>query len=201
MIQISWWDGGSTTSNWWMKIIQEKEGMNSKQKWRMTLQRSQVQRLKWLSENEEWGNLLDRTTRSVEEFGKNWSGFSEGSIGQDHRWGKEPRAMAKKNIPSGSPRINETTWTAETPNVSQHEAIKRDPWEWIEKHRDRAQLKNCLDSLNGKSTPDAIVARRQLQERYRQGQQDLHSVLIDLKKNPIQHSPEGRTVRVGPIGA
>ena len=33
-----------------MKSTQEKEGMSSKQKWRMTLQRSLVQILKWLSE-------------------------------------------------------------------------------------------------------------------------------------------------------
>ena len=32
------------------------------------------------------------------------------------------------------------------------------------------------------STTDAIFALRQLQERYREGQQDLHSVFIDLEK-------------------
>ena len=36
--------------------------------------------------------------------------------------------------------------------------------------------------MNGKSTTDAIFALRQLQERYREGQQDLHCVFIDLEK-------------------
>ena len=38
--------------------------------------------------------------------------------------------------------------------------------------------------VKGKSTTDAIFALRQLQERYREGQQDLHCVLIDLEKKP-----------------
>ena len=37
-------------------------------------------------------------------------------------------------------------------------------------------------SVKGKSTTDAIFALRQLQERYREGQQDLHCVFIDLEK-------------------
>ena len=37
-------------------------------------------------------------------------------------------------------------------------------------------------SVKGKSTTDAILALRQLQERYREGQQDLHCVFIDLEK-------------------
>ena len=37
--------------------------------------------------------------------------------------------------------------------------------------------------VKGKSTTDVIFALRQLQERYREGQQDLHSVFIDLGKN------------------
>ena len=36
--------------------------------------------------------------------------------------------------------------------------------------------------MKGKSTTDAIFAPRQLQERYIEGQQDLHSVFIDLEK-------------------
>ena len=36
--------------------------------------------------------------------------------------------------------------------------------------------------VKGKSTTDAIVALRQLQERYREGQQALHCVFIDLEK-------------------
>ena len=36
--------------------------------------------------------------------------------------------------------------------------------------------------VKGKSTTDAIVALRQLQERYREGQQELHCVFIDLEK-------------------
>ena len=36
--------------------------------------------------------------------------------------------------------------------------------------------------MKGKSTTDAIFALRQLQERYREGQQDLHCVFIDLEK-------------------
>ena len=36
--------------------------------------------------------------------------------------------------------------------------------------------------MKGKSTTDAIFALRQLQERYREGQQDLHGVLIGLDK-------------------
>ena len=36
--------------------------------------------------------------------------------------------------------------------------------------------------VKGKSTIDAIFAFRQLQERYREGQQDLHCVFIDLEK-------------------
>ena len=36
--------------------------------------------------------------------------------------------------------------------------------------------------VKGKSTTDAIFALRQLQERYREGQQDLHCVFIDLEK-------------------
>ena len=38
--------------------------------------------------------------------------------------------------------------------------------------------------VKGKSTTDAIVALRQLQERYREGQQDLHCVFIDPEKAP-----------------
>ena len=37
-------------------------------------------------------------------------------------------------------------------------------------------------SVKGKSTTDAIFALRELQERYREGQQDLHCVFIDLEK-------------------
>ena len=36
--------------------------------------------------------------------------------------------------------------------------------------------------VKGKSTTDAMFALRQLQERYREGQQDLHCVFIDLEK-------------------
>ena len=36
--------------------------------------------------------------------------------------------------------------------------------------------------VKGKSTTDAICALRRLQERYREGQQDLHCVFIDLEK-------------------
>ena len=36
--------------------------------------------------------------------------------------------------------------------------------------------------MKRKSTTDAIFALRQLQERYREGQQDLHCVFIDLEK-------------------
>ena len=36
--------------------------------------------------------------------------------------------------------------------------------------------------VKGKSTTDAIFALRQLQERYREGQQDLHYVFNDLEK-------------------
>ena len=36
--------------------------------------------------------------------------------------------------------------------------------------------------VKGKSTTDAIVALIQLQERYREGQQELHCVFIDLEK-------------------
>ena len=36
--------------------------------------------------------------------------------------------------------------------------------------------------VKGKSTTDAIFAQRQLQERYREGQQDLHCVFFDLEK-------------------
>ena len=36
--------------------------------------------------------------------------------------------------------------------------------------------------VKGKSTTDAIFALRQRQERYREGQQDLHCVFIDLEK-------------------
>ena len=36
--------------------------------------------------------------------------------------------------------------------------------------------------VRGKSTTDAIFALRQLQERYNEEQQDLHSMFIDLEK-------------------
>ena len=36
--------------------------------------------------------------------------------------------------------------------------------------------------VNGKSTTDAIFGLRQLQERYREGQQGLHCVFIDMEK-------------------
>ena len=36
--------------------------------------------------------------------------------------------------------------------------------------------------VKGKSTTDAIFALRQLQERYREAQQDLHCVFVDLEK-------------------
>ena len=36
--------------------------------------------------------------------------------------------------------------------------------------------------MTGKSTTDAIFAPRQVQERYREGQQDLHCVFIDPEK-------------------
>ena len=49
--------------------------------------------------------------------------------------------------------------------------------------------------LKGKSTTDAIFSLRQLQERYREGQQDLHCVFIDLEKS-LRQSPEGRTILV-----
>ena len=49
--------------------------------------------------------------------------------------------------------------------------------------------------VKGKSTTDAMFALRQLQERYREGQQVLHCVFIDLEK-AYDKSPEGRTVLV-----
>ena len=36
--------------------------------------------------------------------------------------------------------------------------------------------------MKGKSTTDATFAVRQLQDKYREGQQDLHCVWIDLEK-------------------
>ena len=36
--------------------------------------------------------------------------------------------------------------------------------------------------MKGKSTTNAIFSLRQLQEKFREGQEDLHSVFIDLKK-------------------
>ena len=36
--------------------------------------------------------------------------------------------------------------------------------------------------MKGKSTTDAIFSLRQLQEKFREGQEDLHSVFIDLEK-------------------
>ena len=47
--------------------------------------------------------------------------------------------------------------------------------------------------MKGKSTTDATFAVRQLQEKYREGQQDLHCVWIDLEKS-LRQSPEGRAV-------
>ena len=44
--------------------------------------------------------------------------------------------------------------------------------------------------VKGKSTTNAMFALRQLQERYREGQQDLHCVLIDLEKS-LRQSSEG----------
>ena len=35
--------------------------------------------------------------------------------------------------------------------------------------------------MKGKSTTDAIFSLRQLQEKFREGQKDLHSVFIDLE--------------------
>ena len=49
--------------------------------------------------------------------------------------------------------------------------------------------------MKGKSTTDVIFALRQLQERYREGQQDLHCVFIDLEKK-LRQSSYGRTVLV-----
>ena len=49
--------------------------------------------------------------------------------------------------------------------------------------------------MKGKSTTDAIFAPRQLQERYREGQQDIPCVFIDLEKS-LRQSSEGRTVLV-----
>ena len=43
-------------------------------------------------------------------------------------------------------------------------------------------MKNSFGFVKGKSTTDVIFALRQLQERYREGQQDLHCVFVDLKK-------------------
>ena len=36
--------------------------------------------------------------------------------------------------------------------------------------------------MKGKSTTDAIFSLRKLQEKFREGQEDLHSVFIDLEK-------------------
>ena len=36
--------------------------------------------------------------------------------------------------------------------------------------------------MKGKSTTDAIFALRQLQEKYREGQQELHCAFVDLEK-------------------
>ncbi len=76
----SWRDGGITLRSLWMKIVQYNEGMNCEQKWRMTLQRSQVQILKKFSEIWAVGKLQltwHITGRSVDEFGKNWIELSE----------------------------------------------------------------------------------------------------------------------------
>ena len=47
--------------------------------------------------------------------------------------------------------------------------------------------------VKGKSTTGVIFALRQLKERYREGQHDLHCVFIDLGKKLRQNSC-GRTV-------
>ena len=51
------------------------------------------------------------------------------------------------------------------------------------------RLRNVVDIsehqfgfMKGKSTTDAIFALRQLQEKYREGQQELHCVFVDLEK-------------------
>ena len=53
--------------------------------------------------------------------------------------------------------------------------------------------------VKGTSTTDAMFALRQLQERYREGQQDVHCVFNYLE-NSIRQSPEGRTVLVHAAG-
>ena len=50
--------------------------------------------------------------------------------------------------------------------------------------------------MKGKSTTAAIFALRQLQERYREGQQELHCVFIDLEKTYDRVSSYIRTVLV-----
>ena len=50
--------------------------------------------------------------------------------------------------------------------------------------------------VEGKSTTVAMCVLRQLQERYREGQQDLHCVFIDLEKAYDEQRTKGRTVLV-----
>ena len=61
---------------------------------------------------------------------------------------------------------------------------------------DENRLRNIVSTseeqfvfVKGKSTTDAMFALRQLQERYREGQQDLHCVFNYLKK---KHTTESR---------
>ena len=46
--------------------------------------------------------------------------------------------------------------------------------------------------VKGKSTTDAMFALRQLQERHREGQQDLHSVFLDLENHTTESESRGK---------
>ena len=73
-------------------------------------------------------------------------------------------------------------------------------YETVHEHRLRNIVSINEDQfgfVNGKPTTDAIFALRQLQERYREGKQDLHSVFIGPEK--AYDFPRERTVLVHAI--
>ena len=74
---------------------------------------------------------------------------------------------------------------------------KVQPYERVHENRLRSIVSICEEQfgfVKGKSTTDVIFVLRQLQERYREGQQYLHCVYALIWKKKLRQSSYGRTV-------
>ena len=132
------------------------------------------------------GKLLDLTTYRLkcEAFGKNGRGFVKEALNKITDDEKIPDILRKSIL------ISIFKNKGDIMNCGNYRSIKLmchiiKLYERVHENRLRNIVSISEEQfgfVKGKSTTDAIFALRHLQERYREGQQDLHRVFIDLEK-------------------